>query len=82
MSSNMRKVDVYCGDVFAGQLVELAKGSYEFTYDDAYLEDNNMPPLSVNLSKSKKVYHSNRIFPVLFFIVFPYMSFSLCLLWT
>ena len=64
MSSNMRKVDVYCGDVFAGQLVELAKGSYEFTYDDAYLEDNNMPPLSVNLSKSKKVYHSNRIFPV------------------
>lgn len=57
-------VDVYCGDVFAGQLVELAKGSYEFTYDDAYLVDSDMPPISVNLSKIKKVYHSDRIFPV------------------
>ena len=38
----MRKVDVYCGDVFAGQLVELVKGSYKFTYDDAYLADNNI----------------------------------------
>ena len=60
----MRKVDVYCGDVFAGQLVGLARGSYEFTYDDAYFADSDMPSISVNLPKSKKVFHSDRIFPV------------------
>ena len=60
----MRKVDVYYGDVFAGQLVELAKGSYEFIYDDSYLANSNLPSISVNLPKSQKVYHSDHIFPV------------------
>lgn len=60
----MRKVDVYYGDVFAGQLVELAKGSYVFTYDDAYLADSNLPSISVNLPKNQKAYHSDHIFPV------------------
>lgn len=60
----MRKVDVYCGDVYAGQLVELAKGDYEFTYDDAFLADTSKPPVSVNLPKSQKVYHADKIFPV------------------
>ena len=60
----MRKVNVYCGDIFAGHLVELAQGSYEFTYDDGYLSDHRTLPISVNLPKSQKVYHSDRIFPV------------------
>ena len=60
----MRKVDVYYGDVYAGQLVEQARGSYEFTYDDAFLADRSTPPVSVNLPKSQKVYHSDKIFPV------------------
>ena len=59
----MRKENVYYGDVFAGQLVELAKGNYEFTYDDAFLADRETPPVSVNLPKSQKVYHSDKIFP-------------------
>ena len=50
----MRKVNVYYGDVFAGQL----------TYDDAFRADGSTPPVSVNLPKSQKVYHSERIFPV------------------
>ena len=58
----MRKVNVYYGDVFAGQLVELARGSYEFIYDDAFLLDKSTPPVSVNLPKSHKVYHSKHIF--------------------
>ena len=57
-------MNVYYGDVYAGQLVELSRGSYEFTYDDAFLSDGNTPPVSVNLPKSQKVYHSERIFPV------------------
>lgn len=60
----MRTVDVYYGDVFAGKLVELAKGSYKFTYDDTFFADSDMPAISVNLPKSQKVYLSNRIFPV------------------
>ena len=60
----MRKVNVYYGDLYAGQLVELAKGSYEFTYDDAFMADSSTPSVSVNLPKSQKTYHSDRIFPV------------------
>ena len=60
----MRKVDVYYGDVFAGQLVELARGSYEFIYDDAFMSDRGTPPVSVNLPKSQKVYQADHIFPV------------------
>ena len=53
----MRKVNVYYGDVYAGQLVELSRGNYEFTYDDAFRADGSTPPVSVNLPKSQKVYH-------------------------
>ena len=60
----MRKVYVYYGDVCAGQLVELARGSYEFTYDDAFMSDRSTPPVSVNLPKSQRVYHADHIFPV------------------
>jgi len=60
----MRKVDVYYGNVFAGQLVELARGSYEFIYDDTFMSDRNTPPVSVNLPKSQKVYYADHIFPV------------------
>lgn len=60
----MRKVNVYFGEVYAGQLVELARGNYEFIYDDAFLSDKGTPPVSVNLPKSQKVYHADHIFPV------------------
>ena len=59
----MRKVNVYYGDVYAGQLVELSRGNYEFTYDDTFRADSSTPPVSVNLPKSQKGYHSERIFP-------------------
>ena len=57
-------MNVYYGDVFAGQLVELSRGYHEFTYDDAFRADGSTPPVSVNLPKSQKVYRSERIFPV------------------
>lgn len=60
----MRRVYVYYGDVLAGQLTELARGSYEFIYDDAFMSDRSTPPVSVNLPKSQKVYHADHIFPV------------------
>ena len=60
----MRVLYVYYGDVLAGQLAELAKGSYEFIYDDAFLADSSTPPVSVNMPKSQKTYHSDIMFPV------------------
>ena len=60
----MRKINVYYGDTYAGQLVELSRGSYEFTYDDTFLHDSNTPPVSVNLPKRQKTYHADHIFPV------------------
>ena len=60
----MRKVYVYYGDMLAGQLTELARGSYEFVYDDDFMSDRRTPPVSVNLPKSQKVYHADHIFPV------------------
>ena len=60
----MRKVYVYYGEVYAGQLVELDRESYEFIYDEAFMSDQKTPPVSVNLPKSQKVYHADHIFPV------------------
>lgn len=60
----MRRVDVYYGDTYAGQLTELSHGSYEFSYDDIFMRDTTTPPVSVNIPKSRQVYKSSRIFPV------------------
>ena len=60
----MRRVAVYYGDQFAGMLTELASNSYEFVYDDGFLADKTTPAVSVNLPKTKKVYHADHIFPV------------------
>lgn len=60
----MRKLEVYFGDRYAGLLSELAKDNYIFSYDDSYLADKDVPPVSVNLPKNQKVYQSDHIFPV------------------
>ena len=59
----MRTVEVYCGDIHAGQLRELSHNLFEFSYDDSYIEDKKTLPISVNLPKSKDVYQSTVIFP-------------------
>lgn len=60
----MRTVSVYYGTTYAGQLAELSRGSYEFTYDDAFMNDRSTPPVSVNLPKTRKTFHSDHIFPI------------------
>ena len=47
----MRQVNVYYGNDYAGQLVELSRGNYEFTYDDDFRADSSTPPVSINLPK-------------------------------
>ena len=59
----MRKVEIFVGNRHAGQLKELAKNDYEFSYDEAYLADDSTMPISITLPKSKRVFRSTRIFP-------------------
>lgn len=58
----MRKVEVFLGDRHAGQLKELSNHDYEFTYDDAYLSDAQMPSISVTLPKHVGTFRSSQIF--------------------
>lgn len=60
----MRKLEIYFGDRYAGLLSELGKGNYVFSYDDSYLVDKDVPPISVNLPKNKKVFQADHIFPI------------------
>lgn len=59
----MRKVEVFFGNRHAGQLKELARDDYEFTYDEQYLADAQMPPISVTLPKRGEPFRSKVIFP-------------------
>ena len=51
----MRKVNVYYGDVYAGQLVELSRGSYEFTYDDAFRADGTILSTSTDTEELEPI---------------------------
>ncbi len=54
---------VFCNAVRAGILEKDISGGYHFTYDKAYLENPNNPPISLTLPKTKKEYHSAILFP-------------------
>ncbi|MBQ8486089.1 MAG: HipA N-terminal domain-containing protein [Prevotella sp.] len=56
----MRKVAVYFGDIYAGRLTELARNSYEFAYNEDYLADKSLPPVSVNLPKTQRFFPMRR----------------------
>lgn len=57
----MRTVFVYCGDVLAGQLVELSDG-YRYTYTPEYVA-GNYPAVSLTLPKRIEPYESRVLFP-------------------
>lgn len=59
----MRRVEVFYGNKYAGQLRELSKNSYEFEYDSQYLANAQMPSISVTLPKQAATFHSESIFP-------------------
>ncbi len=59
----MRSAKVYMRNHFAGMLTETDSKEYIFRYDDAYFRDDNMPAISLTMSKEKQEYHSDRLFP-------------------
>jgi len=52
---------IYKGKIKAGELW-LDDDGYHFEYDDAFIEDATTRPISVNMPKSQKTYHSKELF--------------------
>lgn len=53
---------IYKGNKKAGELWRDNKG-YHFLYENEFLNDDNTRPISVNMPKSQKEYHSEELFP-------------------
>ena len=52
---------VYKGDIKAGELW-VDNDGYHFEYDDSFITDMSTRPISVNMPKSQKTYHSKELF--------------------
>jgi len=52
---------IYKGSVTAGELWVNEEG-FHFEYDAAFLADNTTRPISVNMPKTQKTYHSDQLF--------------------
>lgn len=49
-----------------GILRQHNRNSYEFTYDDAWFENPDKPPVSLTMPKTQKVYTADHLFPYFF----------------
>lgn len=57
----MKLAVIYKGKQKAGDLWRDEAG-YHFTYKDTFLNDDSTRPISVNMPKSQKEYHSSQLF--------------------
>ena len=62
----MRRAEVYRNRVLAGILSETVSGSYTFTYDSGYYNDNSKPGISLTIPKTQLTYTSEYLFPFFF----------------
>ena len=58
----MRRALVYNGDVLAGELQKTDDGSYVFSYDYGYLQNDSMPSISISLPKQTEPFISQSLF--------------------
>lgn len=58
----MRFASVYYKDIYCGELREL-EDSFQFQYDQNYLNSDNPKPISLSLPLRKDAYNSNVLFP-------------------
>ena len=59
----MRSAEVYRNGILAGTLSETDSGSYKFTYDSAYFNDNSKPGISLSIPKKQLTHNSEYLFP-------------------
>jgi HipA-like protein len=62
----MQKGIVYNNQIVAGIISKINDMEYVFEYDNLYFIDDNMPPISITLPKTKKVHTSSFLFPFFF----------------
>lgn len=62
----MRALKIYSNRVLAGELIEVNRQRYVFTYDDLYFSDTNKPGISLTMPKTQKAYISEFLFPFFF----------------
>jgi serine/threonine-protein kinase HipA len=62
----MRAAEVLRNGEKVGKLVQYDKTSYVFTYDDAWYENPDKPPVSLTMPKTQKEYRSDHLFPFFF----------------
>jgi len=62
----MRKANVYRNGKLAGILTQLSASNYEFRYDDNWFANDELPPISLTMPKTKQVYKSEYLFPFFF----------------
>ena len=59
----MRRAKVYMREHLAGVLIETDAKKFVFRYDDAYFNDDDMPTISLTMSKKNQEYYSDTLFP-------------------
>ena len=62
----MRSAEVYYNGELAGVLIEESRNKYRFRYDDAWFVNDNKPPVSLTMPKSRQEYESEYLFPFFF----------------
>jgi serine/threonine-protein kinase HipA len=62
----MRSAEVYYNGELAGILTEETRNKYRFRYDDAWFVNDNKPPVSLTMPKSRQEYESEYLFPFFF----------------
>lgn len=59
----MRKAIVYLNRGRVGELTEVNSELYTFRYDDLWYADDDLPAISLTLSKKQQTYQSDHLFP-------------------
>jgi len=62
----MRAMEIFRNGILAGLLTEENRKQYVFRYDDSYIIDSNLPPISLTLPKTQQEYRSSFLFPFFF----------------
>lgn len=62
----MRQAEILANKKVAGLLTESDDGQYVFKYDEAYLINPALPPISLAFPKRSEEYVSNELFPFFF----------------
>jgi HipA-like protein len=57
--------EVFCKDILAGELKRDSDG-YVFSYNKDYFNNHEMPSVSLTIPKTKRIHHSEILFPFFF----------------